>query len=617
MSGTESLRYLTPSSSCKAKADPSKEGSESRSPDLLHSRNRFLSCRCSSPPSDCHASKTVRRVLALCSISFFTLLGNTALDLSQLLESWRHTEKAISKLSLCRSFLALSVFNLLVQEANWQGGRGGGRNMAVENISWLEDMIVALCKESWCKDNDHFSCPNASIRERINGTEAAGMAFLQLQMIARILEILQTLEEGDDQKMRSNPGWLDVVFLKLLLRTKGTLVRASEVSHHPEEVQGLWHRLSALLTSSVFTSESSQECWAEHPDFSILATHHEGLHTVAPSSLFWSLSPPLMDELDVLQRCSLEKSQERLQKKSKDIISLVSLKISLLVVTGLIYPAVLFSFKGMTEWIQNYARTLKERTEDLKRERHLAEDLLHQMLPKSVAKQLRKRKHVEAENYDQVTIFFSDIVGFTTIAASCTPLQVVEMLNNLYVCFDTRIDSYDVYKVETIGDAYMVVSGLPERNGTRHAHEIAKMALDLVAAVRQVVIPHLPTSKLQLRAGIHTGPCVAGIVGHKMPRYCLFGDTVNTASRMESSSLPQKIHISSVTYQALLEDDAYEIEPRGEIEVKGKGKMKTYWLLGNKNYSVQNDSLVCHWNPGMSQRKKAGPKSPSGQQVCH
>ncbi|XP_007896106.2 atrial natriuretic peptide receptor 2-like, partial [Callorhinchus milii] len=291
-----------------------------------------------------------------------------------------------------------------------------------------------------------------------------------------------------------------------------------------------------------------------------------------------------VQELSAVQDCLLQKSNDSLRQKSRDILSAVSLKVSLLVVACLIYPIVLVSFRQMTHWIQNYARSLNERTDDLKRERRVAEDLLHQMLPKSVARQLRKHKHVEAESYEQVTIFFSDIVGFTSIAASCAPLQVVEMLNNLYMCFDTRIESYDVYKVETIGDAYMVVSGLPERNGNKHADEIAKMALDLVAAVRQVPIPHMPNDRLQLRAGVHTGPCVAGVVGYKMPRYCLFGDTVNTASRMESTSLPQKIHISSVTFCALVKDDAYDIEPRGETEVKGKGKMKTYWLIGNKNY---------------------------------
>ncbi|KAE8293080.1 Atrial natriuretic peptide receptor 1 [Larimichthys crocea] len=327
-------------------------------------------------------------------------------------------------------------------------------------------------------------------------------------------------------------------------------------------------------------------------------------------ALLGSVSIDLSSNFDLLH--TTEAAYDELTScRTIAILQLVrlSMRVCLLAIACLIYPVVMLSFKQMTEWIQDYAKTLKEKTEDLKRQRQLAEDLLHQMLPKSVAKQLRQHRHVEAESYEKVTIFFSDIVGFTSISASCTPLQVVEMLNNLYMCFDTRIDSYDVYKVETIGDAYMVVSGLPERNGDRHADEIAKMSLDLVAAVRQVSIPHMPNQRLQLRAGIHTGPCVAGIVGYKMPRYCLFGDTVNTASRMESTSLPQKIHASSETYLALMKDNAYELQLRGEIEVKGKGKMNTYWLVGHKNYSVQNDSLVCHWNPNMARKKKTAAGS--------
>ncbi|XP_051888886.1 atrial natriuretic peptide receptor 2 isoform X2 [Pristis pectinata] len=200
----------------------------------------------------------------------------------------------------------------------------------------------------------------------------------------------------------------------------------------------------------------------------------------------------------------------------------------------------------------------------------------------SVAEQLKWGETVQAEAFDSVTIYFSDIVGFTSMSAESTPLQVVTLLNDLYTCFDAIIDNFDVYKVETIGDAYMVVSGLPVRNGKLHAREIARMSLALLDAVRSFKIRHKPKDQLKLRIGMHTGPVCAGVVGLKMPRYCLFGDTVNTASRMESTGEALKIHVSSMTKNVLDEFRSFKLELRGDVEMKGKGKLRTYWLLGEQ-----------------------------------
>ncbi|XP_074474069.1 atrial natriuretic peptide receptor 2 isoform X2 [Sebastes fasciatus] len=236
----------------------------------------------------------------------------------------------------------------------------------------------------------------------------------------------------------------------------------------------------------------------------------------------------------------------------------------------------------MEQYANNLENLVEERTQAYLEEKRKAENLLYQILPHSVAEQLKRGETVQAEAFDSVTIYFSDIVGFTSMSAESTPLQVVTLLNDLYTCFDAIIDNFDVYKVETIGDAYMVVSGLPVRNGKLHAREIAGMSLALLEQVKTFKIRHRPNDQLRLRIGIHTGPVCAGVVGLKMPRYCLFGDTVNTASRMESNGEALKIHLSSATKEVLDEFGYFDLQLRGDIEMKGKGKMRTYWLLGEK-----------------------------------
>uniref|UniRef100_A0A672ZER2 Guanylate cyclase n=1 Tax=Sphaeramia orbicularis TaxID=375764 RepID=A0A672ZER2_9TELE len=239
----------------------------------------------------------------------------------------------------------------------------------------------------------------------------------------------------------------------------------------------------------------------------------------------------------------------------------------------------------MEQYANNLEELVEERTQAYNEEKRKAEALLYQILPHSVAEQLKRGETVQAEAFDSVTIYFSDIVGFTSLSAESTPLQVVTLLNDLYTCFDAIIDNFDVYKVETIGDAYMVVSGLPVRNGKFHGREIARMSLALLEAVKTFRIRHREDQKLRLRIGIHSGPVCAGVVGLKMPRYCLFGDTVNTASRMESNGEALKIHVSEATRLVLQEFSGFELQLRGEIEVKGKGRMRTYWLLGETDHS--------------------------------
>jgi guanylate cyclase soluble subunit beta len=234
------------------------------------------------------------------------------------------------------------------------------------------------------------------------------------------------------------------------------------------------------------------------------------------------------------------------------------------------------------------AHELDKLSKKLKHEKNLSTALLYNMLPKQVADDLRDGKTAEPKHYEDVTLFFSDIQGFTNICDQVDPWAVIDLLNQLYTVMDHLASHFNLYKVETIGDAYMCCSGLPVPD-KHHAENIANFAIAVVEAVKLVKSP-VDGSPIQLRVGIHTGSCTAGVVGTLTPHFCLFGDMVNTTARHESTGEAGKVQCSSVLFGRLKhfsenEDVQYRFTPRGLVDMKGKGNAYTYWLEGGTEHN--------------------------------
>ena len=211
----------------------------------------------------------------------------------------------------------------------------------------------------------------------------------------------------------------------------------------------------------------------------------------------------------------------------------------------------------------------------LELERAKSDRLLLNILPTSIAERLKEDRSIIADHFDSATVLFSDIVGFTALSERLSPAELVDHLNRLFSAFDDLAEMHGLEKIKTIGDSYMVAGGIPvQRVG--HAKDVSAMALDMLKAVEEC--NRATGEPLSIRIGIHTGPAVAGVIGIKKFAYDVWGDTVNTASRLESSSLPGRIQLSEQA--AALIDGDFVVEERGEVEVKGKGCMRTYWLIG-------------------------------------
>jgi class 3 adenylate cyclase len=220
---------------------------------------------------------------------------------------------------------------------------------------------------------------------------------------------------------------------------------------------------------------------------------------------------------------------------------------------------------------------VKQAEDKADREFERAEALLHNILPASIAERLKADSSAIADGFDAVSVLFADIVDFTTLSARLSATEVVGLLNGLFSRFDAVAGRLGLEKIKTIGDAYMVAAGIPERRDG-HARLIAEFALDIQKEISAFNAER--GDSIRMRIGINSGPVVAGVIGKKKFIYDLWGDAVNTASRMESHGLPGMIQVTRDSYELL--KDEYEFEDRGWIEVKGKGSIETFLLLGRK-----------------------------------
>ncbi|MCF6314488.1 MAG: response regulator [Verrucomicrobiales bacterium] len=295
-----------------------------------------------------------------------------------------------------------------------------------------------------------------------------------------------------------------------------------------------------------------------------------------PALILLDINMPGMDGFETCERLKADAATREMVIIFLSARDQVQDKVKGLKLGAVDYVSKPFQFEEVVARV-NTQLELRRAKEELRKLHQQADALLLNILPRSIAERLKASERNIVDSFPEATILFCDLVGFTPLAAQTTPGQLVEFLNGIFSAMDQLVEKYGLEKIKTIGDAYMLAGGVPDPR-LDHASAVADFALDLVsclpALTQDLAMP------VRLRIGIHSGPVVAGVIGEKKFAYDLWGDTVNTASRMESSGSANRIHVSQASRDLL--GAAYGFEKRGSVSIKGKGEMDTYFLLAQK-----------------------------------
>lgn len=337
---------------------------------------------------------------------------------------------------------------------------------------------------------------------------------------------------------------VDMVWVSLRMDSRYTLVLRQDTSSIQSELQAFGGRIAGLvLIIALFVTATTMAVLAKLVIWPILRLRDdleiagESLNKKIDDQSFYSLSTNRSDELG----------------------------------------EVMGAFREMLQRVRDEIRSRTESEQALREEQEKSDQLLLNILPGCIADRLKNDDRSIADGFAEVTVLFADLVGFTEISSIASPQELVELLNHIFSIFDQLSQDYGLEKIKTIGDEYMVAGGLPLPQDN-HAQAIAQMALAMQKSMEKITFRQQPIS---LRIGINSGAVVAGVIGTSKFSYDLWGDTVNLASRMESSGSPGKIQVTATTYQLL--KDEYKFLERGLVKIKGKGEMMTYWLVGARD----------------------------------
>jgi len=371
------------------------------------------------------------------------------------------------------------------------------------------------------------------------------------------------------------------------LEQKSDLLRDTLLLEEDPEIIALYNQMKAE-EKEYFLNRSYPAVNALEKTRELLAEHIVKLRTFDPErqarSLVYlrdyqgilqkivSLDLEIQNKIESFEQQASELSEKLIVFSNEEIerarlqIEATSRAATMLLVAALVLALVLAAAIAEQFWW-----ALKQ----LETEKEKSERLLLNILPSPIAERLKEEEQVIADNFPEVTVLFADIAGFTPLSASLPPTKLVQLLNEIFSAFDALVEKHELEKIKTIGDAYMVVGGVPSPRQD-HAAAIARLALDMQSSIGQFKTP--TGGSLQLRIGIHSGPVVAGVIGTKKFSYDLWGDTVNVASRLESQGEAGKIQVSVASHDLL--QAQFQFQERGLVLLKGRGEITTYWLQG-------------------------------------